>query len=215
MNEKLIIWDWNGTLLNDVDACVTSMNTMLSKRKKKLITTAYYKSIFTFPVQKYYEQLGFDFGKESFEDLSVEYIDLYKKESKNAPLQIGSVEVLELFKRANYKQIILSASEQIALETQVQERNILNYFDTLLGLNNIHAKSKLNNALKYIQKANLKGDQIVLIGDTYHDYEVAQAIGCKSMLVNCGHQNLEQFQFNGSNTLVNELSEVIKELHFS
>lgn len=211
----LIIWDWNGTLLNDVDACVNSMNKMLSKRKRRLITTEYYKSIFTFPVQKYYEQLGFDFDKDLFEDLSVEYIDLYKKESKNAPLQEGSLEVLESFKRANYKQIILSASEQIALETQVKERNILKYFDTLLGLNNIHAKSKLNNALKYIKKANLNGDQIVLIGDTYHDYEVAQAIGCRSMLVNRGHQNLEKFQFNGSNTLVNELTDVIKELHFS
>ena len=63
MNKKLIIWDWNGTLLNDVDACVDSMNNMLNKRARTNITQEYYKSIFTFPVQKYYEKLEFDFVK--------------------------------------------------------------------------------------------------------------------------------------------------------
>lgn len=213
MSEQLIIWDWNGTLLNDVDACVNSMNTMLSRRKMKMINIAYYKSIFTFPVQKYYEVLGFDFEKESFEELSVEYIDLYKKESQNSPLQAGSVDVLESFKRANHKQIILSASEQKALENQVSQRDISQYFDSLLGLNNIHAKSKVNNAIEYIKKKNHNSDEIILIGDTYHDYEVAKALGCKSLLVNSGHQNLKQFDFDHSNVVVKKLSEVFNEFN--
>lgn len=208
MKLKLIIWDWNGTLLNDIDACVDSMNIMLARRKMKPISTDYYKSIFTFPVQKYYEQVGFDFTKESFEDLSVEYIDLYKKASQNAPLQIGSVDVLESFKRANHKQIILSASEQLALETQVKERDISQYFQSLLGLNNIHAKSKVNNAIDYIEKSNIESDEIILIGDTYHDYEVAQALGCKSILINKGHQDLNQFDFDQSNIVLDDFSQL-------
>ncbi|MCB2195632.1 MAG: HAD hydrolase-like protein [Bacteroidetes bacterium] len=215
MKSKLIIWDWNGTLLNDIDACVDSMNIMLSRRKMKRITTDYYKSVFTFPVQKYYEQLGFNFEKESFEELSVEYIDLYKEASQNAPLQIGSVDVLESFKRADHKQIILSASEQIALETQVKERDISQFFHSLLGLNNIHAKSKVNNAINYIEKWNIKGDEIILIGDTYHDYEVAQALGCRSILINKGHQDLNQFDFDHSNMVIDDFSELVRILELN
>jgi phosphoglycolate phosphatase len=215
MSEKLIIWDWNGTLLNDIDACVDSMNIMLSRRKMKQITTDYYKSVFTFPVQKYYEQLGFDFTKESFEDLSVEYIDLYKEASQNAPLQTGSVDVLESFKRADHKQIILSASEQIALEIQVKERDISQYFQSLLGLNNIHAKSKVNNAINYIEKSNIRYDKIILIGDTYHDYEVAKALDCQSILINMGHQNLNQFDFDHSNMVLNDFSELMNTLELN
>lgn len=212
MSEILIIWDWNGTLLNDVDACVNSMNIMLSRRKMNLITTAYYKSIFTFPVQKYYEQIGFNFEDESFEELSVEYINLYKEASQNAPLQNGSMNVLEAFKRLNHKQIILSASEQITLENQVKERDISQYFDSLLGLNNIHAKSKVNNAINYIERTNIKRDEIILIGDTYHDYEVAQALGCESILINNGHQHLKQFNFDHSAIVVNDFTEVLNML---
>jgi len=208
MTKKLVIWDWNGTLLNDVEACVQSMNTMLRKRKMKYLSTVRYKNIFTFPVQKYYENIGFNFDNESFEKLSVEYIDLYKKEALNAPLQTGALETLKFFKKEGYSQIILSASEQKALETQVKERNISEYFDTLLGLNNIYARSKLSNAIDYIKESPFTLDQIILIGDTFHDYEVAEAIGCESILVNNGHQDLNQFSFDGSKILVSTLNEV-------
>ena len=201
MITKLIIWDWNGTLLNDVDACVETMNRMLNKRNMNLLSRSVYKDIFTFPVKDYYHTVGFDFTEEPFEKLSIEYIDLYKKEAMKSPLQEGSREALGFFKSENYKQIILSASEQLSLENQVEQRQISKYFDSIIGLNNIHAKSKTENAINYI-KASEQFDRITLIGDTYHDYEVANAIGCNCILVNSGHQNLHLNRFNLNNNVV-------------
>ena len=66
MRKNLIIWDWNGTLLSDVDACVKAMNIMLDKRKMGSIDIEFYKEKFTFPVKDYYVALGFDFNKESY-----------------------------------------------------------------------------------------------------------------------------------------------------
>ena len=154
MKNKLIIWDWNGTLLNDVDACVESINQMLKKRSMGFLSKDDYKGIFTFPVQKYYETLDFDFEKESFEKLSVEYINLYKENSRISLLQEGSVDALKYFKSENYKQIIVSASEQTALENQMKQRKIYNYFDAIIGLDNIHAKSKTNNEINYIKSTS-------------------------------------------------------------
>ncbi len=206
---KLIIWDWNGTLLNDVKACVDSMNCMLDKRSVNKITIDYYKSIFTFPVKKYYQELGFDFNKEPFEELSIEYIDLYKRNSMNSPLQEGVIELLNFFKSRKYKQVILSASEQIALENQVKQRNIFNYFDSLIGLNNIHAKGKVDNAKNFV--VNSPGyDQIILIGDTMHDLEVAQEINAKCILVSNGHQVINKEKFNGNAVIVNTLLDITK-----
>ncbi len=207
---KLIIWDWNGTLLNDVDACVESMNIMLEKRAINKITTDYYKSIFTFPVKKYYKELGFDFEKESFEKLSIEYIGLYKKNSKNSPLQPGVVELLEYFKSKNNKQVILSASEQVALENQVKQRNILDYFDSLIGLDNIHAKGKINNAKDFIENSTDFYDQIVLIGDTMHDLEVAKEINAKCFLVTNGHQQISKEKINGYALVISSLLDLIE-----
>lgn len=193
MNVRLILWDWNGTLLNDVDACVDAMNQMLAKRSMDFLSIEKYQNIFTFPVQNYYKALGFDFNKDSFEDLSIEYIQLYKDLSLKSPLQEGATELLEYFKEKDYKQVIISASEQKALEKQVEERNITKYFDTIIGLDNIHAHSKLHNALAYINELKIKPQNICFIGDTYHDYEVADAIGCNCILVKSGHMDLVKY----------------------
>lgn len=192
MNKKLIIWDWNGTLLDDVDACVNAMNIMLQKRSMELISVEKYKSIFTFPVQDYYKTLGFDFDKESFNQLSKEYIDLYKELSKESKLHKGAKEVLKHFNDNGIDQIILSASEQKSLENQVKEREIDSYFNALIGLDNIYAKSKLDNAKIFIQKSLINPNDIVLIGDTLHDYEVANDINCRCVLIQNGHQFLKE-----------------------
>jgi phosphoglycolate phosphatase len=208
MKEKLIIWDWNGTLLNDVETCVEAMNVMLQKRNMESLDIDTYKKIFTFPVQDYYKIVGFNFEKETFENLSVEYIDLYKKFSESAPLQLGVIEALKYFQSKNYKQVILSASEQKSLEYQVKERGIKQYFDSILGLNNIYAKSKLQNGLNYMSDSNINPNETVLIGDTYHDYEVAKEIGVECVLVKNGHQELGKFSFNGETKVVNNLLEL-------
>jgi len=64
---ETIIWDWNGTLLNDVDICVESINILLSERGHKPLSKSLYREIFTFPVKAYYELAGFDFTNESFD----------------------------------------------------------------------------------------------------------------------------------------------------
>src|SRR6056297_3015599 len=208
-NKKLVIWDWNGTLLNDIEACINSMNVMLQRRNMKLLDEATYKRIFTFPVQEYYKSIGFDFLHESFEQLSVEYIDLYKQHSKNAPLQQGVIHALEQFKNEGFQQVILSASEQKALEKQVNQHQLHIYFDELIGLNNIYAKSKRDNAIRYLHETSIPPEYSLLIGDTYHDYEVARALGCDCVLVNNGHQDLSRYHLE-PDIIFQSLADAIK-----
>jgi phosphoglycolate phosphatase len=62
-----IIWDWNGTLLNDMVICIECMNTMLNKRSLPQLSSDHYREVFTFPVREYFLQIGFDFSTEDFE----------------------------------------------------------------------------------------------------------------------------------------------------
>ena len=72
-----IIWDWNGTLLNDGWLFVDVMNSILLNRKMKTITLEKYRQIFGFPVKEYYINLGFDLEKEPFEICGLEFINEY------------------------------------------------------------------------------------------------------------------------------------------
>ena len=74
-NYKHIIWDWNGTLLNDVDYSKNIINNILSDNDLPKLSLQKYREIFTFPVQDYYVAAGLDFSKTSFEILVRKYIE--------------------------------------------------------------------------------------------------------------------------------------------
>lgn len=208
ITQEIIFWDWNGTLLNDTQSCVDAMNTLLHRRGRAKIDIDYYKSVFGFPVKDYYTQLGFDFSKESFEDLSVEFISNYNKNLDKAELQPFSVEVLEFFRNAGKTQVVISAMEHNMLQKQLSEFGVINYFDDVNGIDDIYASSKTYLAENYISKNNLSPDTILFIGDTLHDMEVAEEIGAEILLVSNGHHQHSRLQING-NHVINDLKSLL------
>ena len=59
-----IIWDWNGTLIDDVSAAVNALNRMLSIRGVAPVTRDFYRAHFGFPVRPFYAVVGLDLEKE-------------------------------------------------------------------------------------------------------------------------------------------------------
>ena len=192
MKYKHIIWDWNGTLLDDVSECLAVLNELLQRRELPLLTEDQYRARFDFPVIDFYVGMGFDFNKESFEGLSVEFVNGYSRALKNAELFEHAKDILKKFKERNYTQIIISAMEKGALLKSLREKGIVNYFDHIIGIDDHYANGKLESAVSFIKKNNIFPEKTVLIGDTTHDFEVAEAIGCKCLLVSNGHQSPER-----------------------
>ncbi|MEA3444049.1 MAG: HAD hydrolase-like protein [Bacteroidota bacterium] len=96
-NIKHIIWDYNGTLLNDLDVCVDVINKVLGRRGLDKLSREAYQAVFDFPVKNYYEKIGFDFQKESFEIVGTEFIEEYNKKQTACLLQEGSIKMLDFF----------------------------------------------------------------------------------------------------------------------
>ncbi len=187
-----IIWDWNGTLLDDIDLCISAMNILLKKRKLPKLTKDYYQKVFTFPVIDYYKKLGFDFMNESFEIPAHEFINEYQQNFHLTKLQPDAVEILEFFKKNGIKQFILSAMEQRSLEKTVNSFNIGEYFDELAGIKDHFAYSKVEFGKRLIEKNRLNLIETCLIGDSTHDYEVANDLGIKCILITNGHMPKER-----------------------
>ncbi|MDE5964198.1 MAG: HAD family hydrolase, partial [Eubacterium sp.] len=90
MKYDYVIWDWNGTLFNDVQISIDTMNKMLElKRYPQRLDTDLYKNIFSFPVIDYYRKAGLDFEKHSFDELAQLFIDLYSEVQDSAGLFDG------------------------------------------------------------------------------------------------------------------------------
>src|SRR3712207_913570 len=86
IDKKHVIWDWNGTLLNDVDHAIETMNHLLTDHSLPILDKARYQKIFDFPVKGYYDSLGFDYAKESFESLCHRFVDRFMTGFQNLPL---------------------------------------------------------------------------------------------------------------------------------
>ena len=65
-----VIWDFNGTVLDDIGAGLDSLNEMLRDRGLPILRDqAALQEVFCFPVREYYRRVGFDFEKESYDDV--------------------------------------------------------------------------------------------------------------------------------------------------
>lgn len=187
---QCVVWDWNGTLLDDVAAAMGVMDTMLARRGLSLLGgKERYREIFTFPVREYYLSAGLDLEREPFEDLAVEWTELYQEASQNCGLFPEAAEILAKLEQAGVAQLIVSASPQETLERQVESLGVRGRFQALLGLSDIYAGSKAGLARRYFAQEKISPDQVLFVGDTLHDWEVAEDAGCHCVLLSQGHQS--------------------------
>jgi phosphoglycolate phosphatase len=208
MNKKVIIWDWNGTLLNDTDICVACMNRVLKNRGLELLDEQRYRDIFTFPVKNYYVEAGIDLDKEAFEIPAMEFINLYHENLPLADLFPCVKDVLIEFKNRGYYQAVLSAMEHESLETSLKDKGVFPYFDTITGINDHYAHSKLEIGKELMDTIYFDKTDVLLIGDSLHDLEVADELGIECVLVANGHQSYERLSERAP-TVLKELSEVL------
>ena len=202
-----IIWDWNGTLLDDAEICREAINKMLEARNLPVLSLERYRDVFTFPVIDYYKAVGFDFGKEEWEPVAMEFINLYLSALPVCGLTPFATETLEKFKQKGYRQAIISAMQHDALLKSVAELGIQDYFEYIGGIGDHYANSKTDNARNYLNLSGLHPGQITFIGDTIHDSEVAAEIQCKCILVATGHQSYSRL-LSTRLKVVHDLSEI-------
>ncbi len=196
--KNVLIWDWNGTLLNDAMICLQGINLVIEKRNLPPLSMERYRQIFTFPVKNYYQAAGFNFENEPFEIPAEEFISHYKRLLPLAGLFSDVVETLDYFKKMGFRQFIVSAMEQQALAESVNERGIYQFFEAIWGIENNLAYSKINRAKKLMAHFEIDPTQALFVGDTLHDAEVSNEIEVEIVFITRGHQSPERLSQNGN-----------------
>lgn len=206
---KTIIWDWNGTLLDDLDLSIDSVNVLLKERNLSTLTTDRYKDIFGFPVINYYMAAGFDFGKEPFEIPAKQYVKLYAAGAADLKLFPDVIDTLTFFKEKGFQQIVLSAMKDDNLKDMISNAEISHFFDGIFGIKDNYAREKVSLGKQVVEKLGLNPSECVMIGDTLHDAEVAEQCGFDCILFSGGHvarHRLEQKKFR----IIDELNHLKK-----
>lgn len=193
MKYKYIIWDWNGTIMDDVHVALDAVNVMLDQWNRPRISLEEYRRAMDTPILRFYEEF-FDMKETSFEWIAKEFNGYYKEHQKEISLHSGVEELLKSFQEKNICQVVLSSSSQEIIQEYAKSYGIESYFQDILGADDLLAASKIERAINYFQQKQIPLNQAVLIGDAVHDYEVAKELGIDCILLACGHQDMASLE---------------------
>lgn len=186
----MIFWDWNGTLMDDVDFTHSCLNWMLETHGyPQRYDLAAYREIFGFPIEEYYIRAGFNFAKHPYAELAERFMEHYNAGVDACPPSAHAAETLAELSRRGWRQSVLSASRRDYLIEQVAARGLQGYFTELLGLADIYGVSKVQVGKQWLAQSGIAPAACVMVGDTQHDAEVAKALGTKCVLYTGGHQS--------------------------
>ena len=179
-----ILWDWNGTLLDDTEAALATLNEMIAVRGGQPIGMEFYRDHFAFPVRPFYDKIGIvAHDEDEWNGIAHEYHEVYGRQPKK--LNSLAVTALEMAKEAGCRQSIVSALRQDLLEADMARNGVTKYFERICGSDNLDGASKLERArvlLRTLSGTVPSDTHFVLIGDALHDKEVADALGIDCIL---------------------------------
>ena len=179
-----ILWDWNGTLLDDTEAALATLNEMITVRGGQPIGMEFYRDHFAFPVRPFYDKIGIvAHNEDEWNGIAHEYHEVYGRQPKK--LNPLAVTALEMAKEAGCRQSIVSALRQDLLEADMARNGVTKYFERICGSDNLDGASKLERArvlLRTLSDTVPSDTHFVLIGDALHDKEVADALGIDCIL---------------------------------
>ncbi len=188
-----IIWDWNGTLLNDVSASLASINDMLKNRGMPPIDIDFYRECIGVPIRKFYERV-FDMEKEDYSIIINQYNNGYLKHLEACKLTDGAIEAIEYIRKNGSRQAVVSSSNNEQLCENIKKYGLDGYFETVLGSADFYAGSKIDRAKAYLEKSGAKSENILVVGDLEHDAEMAEELGADCVLLTSGHEHISRLE---------------------
>ena len=212
MKYKNILWDWNGTLMDDVSVALDAVNIMLTRRGLKQINMEQYYDYIDTPIIRFYEKC-FDMTVDSETTLLPEFQREYASLSHMLPVDTSTYDTVCRLHTLGIRQFIVSSSHERILRDWIKKYGIDGFIDGVTGAADLTAGSKVYRAQCLMKEHELDKESTVFIGDTLHDFETATALGIDCILVTYGHQSPTENKKTGCVTAdgLNEILELFEE----
>ncbi len=208
MRYSHIFWDFNGTIIDDVGNALQCVNDMLERKGRQPITLDDYYTYVETPIIGFYRHI-LPPDELDFQDISRQYHSDYARHINETGLAEGAYELLHKLKAMGVHQYIITANILSEAEELIEKFGISACFDKILGAENTLAESKIDRAKAFFKELNINRNDAILIGDTLHDLETANALGIDCVLVSYGHQGRRLLEEHNAFT-VNSLKDVEK-----
>lgn len=198
---KLVAFDWNGTILADTYAVFEADNEIIKYLGLKPNTFFRFRKYFDVPVIKYFEALGADKKQlhEESEKIAKIFHDYYEPRAQKVRTRSHARTVLVWLEKQKIPTAIFSNHVTDKIHNQLKRLRIEKYFREVLANDSNHSayrmRSKQNRLLKYMEEKSLTPKEVLIVGDTVEEIQIAKEIGCMCVAItqgNCAADRLEK-----------------------
>jgi phosphoglycolate phosphatase-like HAD superfamily hydrolase len=194
-----IVWDWNGTLLDDLAVVVVAVNDTLATVGRRPITIEEYGAQYTRPVLLFYERLlGRAVEESEWRGFDEAFHASYRRQVDSASLATDAMEAITAVHRAGLSQSLLSMYWHDELVPQVSRFDLGRFLvriDGLRGTPGDRKQAYLEQHLRAVSldlSSEIPPSEILVIGDALDDADAASALGLNCVLYNGGAHPVEQ-----------------------
>ena len=189
-----VIWDYNGTLADDVGASLLASNEIIVRHGKEPITMDQYYEYVDYPISRFWEHI-FNLDEFPMAKIGEEYYKAYPRYFRG--LSDGAAELVRKLRRAGIVQMILTSAHPRLIGETLREAGIEDCFDAVSSSSDLLAGSKIDRGVAWLKKSGRAPERAVTVGDTLHDFDAARTMGTDCVLCSFGHQSKERLMTAG------------------
>lgn len=198
MERRHLIWDWNGTLLDDLGIVIRAVNHSIASFGLDPITADDYRDHYTRPVRKFYDNLfGRVIDDEEWLRLNTAFHDAYFELAVEVDLASGAYEAIDALETAGWTQSLLSMSPQDWLQGIVDRLGLSERFALVDGLSGPTGGLKANHLEEHLRVLAIAGESAVVVGDTPDDVAAARHVGATPILFHGGSHHRDVLEAEG------------------
>jgi phosphoglycolate phosphatase-like HAD superfamily hydrolase len=190
-----LVWDWNGTLLDDFTLVIQATNACLASVGGRTVTAEEHRRDFRRPIPEYYEHvLGRPVGAEEFLRLDAVFHDVYRAGMADCRLATDALAAIAAWEGTQsllsmyFHQELVPAVERLGL-------TLLSRVDGLRDA--VGGGSKTPHLVAHLAALGLRGEDCVLIGDSIDDADAAEAVGARVVLFSGGFTDVARLSATG------------------
>lgn len=213
MTKNLIIWDWNGTLLDDTALCVRAINAVLQRFDKPQVSIAQFQEHYTIPMIATYEALGFTLDEIMTSRLEIWQLwrSVYDAASTEIPLRSGAQEALTALRRHGVRNVVLSNHLLEDINAHAARLGINEHFSAVLANTDLEAttmnrRAKSDRLREYMERERSSG--AVVVGDTVEEIEIGRALGQTTIALTGGTCSQNRLESAKPDFLIHDLGEM-------
>ncbi|GGK83296.1 HAD family hydrolase [Mangrovihabitans endophyticus] len=196
MGRTHLVWDWNGTLLDDLTLVVSSTNLAFDSVGGRAVDAEEHRRSFRRPIAEYYaDVLDRAVDAEEFSRLDRIFHEAYRLGLTTASLAGDAKEAIKAWPGT---QSLLSMWFHDELVPAIETYGLTGSFSRVDGLRaEVGGDLKAGHLARHLDRLEIAGDRTVLIGDSLDDAVAARSVGAEVVLYTGGFTDAARLRESG------------------